>query len=383
MEFSEEIEVFIADAARKHGVDPNLIRAVVQRESAGDPNAVSPKGAGGAMQIMPATFRELGGKDVFDPQENIDLGAQYLGRQLEAEGGDIPAALGRYNAGPTAYRRNAAIHGPDPSQWPEGVYDETRNYTTKIMADYATPAPVGETVQVAEAEPVIDFYSRRREQESIDSANEARVVASNIAEEPDETGEWDTDFYGGSQYQKNAAAFLKQNYDIDSEDAPVSAGTRAFLSFLSSNDEELVAAYRVLYHEGDLKRIPLSEDIVVRKSPSDKWEMLDENAWNLDDLPGDIADWTEILAPILGETAAMGLVGIAGLNPNTLVTMSILAVGAAAGAGIRELAKKAVGTQRRPWSEVQAELAQEAMFAAGGGLIGNYGSRLVGGIAEG
>ena len=251
------------------------------------------------------------------------------------------------------------------------------------MADYATPAPVGETVQVAEAEPVIDFYSRRREQESIDSANEARVVASNIAEEPDETGEWDTDFYGASQYQKNAAAFLKQNYDIDSEDAPVSAGTRAFLSFLSSNDEELVAAYRVLYPEGDLKRIPLSEDIVVRKSPSDKWEMLDENAWNLDDLPGDIADWTEILAPILGETAAMGLVGIAGLNPNTLVTMSILAVGAAAGAGIRELAKKAVGTQRRPWSEVQAELAQEAMFAAGGGLIGNYGSRLVGGIAEG
>ena len=85
--------------AQEEGIDPALLNSVVMAESGGNPMAESPKGAGGLMQLMPATAQELGVTDVFDPEQNLRGGAKYLRQQLERFG-DPSLALAAYNAGP-------------------------------------------------------------------------------------------------------------------------------------------------------------------------------------------------------------------------------------------------------------------------------------------
>ena len=114
-------------AARRHGVDVNLLRAVAWTESRGRSDAVSPKGALGVMQLMPGTAAELG-VDPRDPAANIDGGAAYLARQL-ATFHDVPLALAAYNAGPGAVMR---YRGVPP-------YAETRDYVTKVMGRWQGP----------------------------------------------------------------------------------------------------------------------------------------------------------------------------------------------------------------------------------------------------
>ncbi|MGZ7042031.1 MAG: lytic transglycosylase domain-containing protein [Thermoanaerobaculia bacterium] len=115
------------DAAREHGIDARLLAAVARRESRGNPNAVSPVGACGVMQLMPATARFLGVKDVFDPRQNVFAGAHYLRTLLDTFNGDLDLTLAAYNAGPGAVQK---YHGVPP-------YRETREYVASIRTAYA------------------------------------------------------------------------------------------------------------------------------------------------------------------------------------------------------------------------------------------------------
>ena len=96
----QTINAFIQTAATEHGVDPLLIKAIIKAESNFDPTAVSPKGAQGLMQLMPATARDLQVADPFDPQDNITGGTKYLRSLLDSYGWDVALSLAAYNAGP-------------------------------------------------------------------------------------------------------------------------------------------------------------------------------------------------------------------------------------------------------------------------------------------
>jgi soluble lytic murein transglycosylase-like protein len=112
----------IAEAARRHGLNPALIRAVIATESGFDPMAVSAAGAQGLMQLMPALSAELGVLDPFDPRENIMAGSWYLSQLLAAADDDVELALASYNAGPGTVDR---YQGMPP-------YPETRRYVKTI-----------------------------------------------------------------------------------------------------------------------------------------------------------------------------------------------------------------------------------------------------------
>jgi soluble lytic murein transglycosylase-like protein len=99
----------LADAAaRKYGLPPHLVRSVMKAESGLQPQAVSPKGAVGLMQLMPSTARTLGA-DPHDPAQNVDAGTRYLRALLEKYGGALRHALAAYNAGPAAVERYSGV----------------------------------------------------------------------------------------------------------------------------------------------------------------------------------------------------------------------------------------------------------------------------------
>src|SRR5439155_3382623 len=106
-----------AGAARRHGLDPALVMAVVGVESGFQTEAVSAKGAQGLMQLMPATARDLGVTNPFDPVANLDGGSRYLSALVARYDGDLTKALAAYNAGMGAVAR----HGGMPP------YAETRD----------------------------------------------------------------------------------------------------------------------------------------------------------------------------------------------------------------------------------------------------------------
>jgi soluble lytic murein transglycosylase-like protein len=125
-------ESLIEQHANAQGVDANLVRAVIQAESAYNPRAVSSKGAMGLMQLMPATARQYDVLDAFDPAENIRAGVAYLKSLLMKYKENLELALAAYNAGPGA----VAKYGKVPP------YRETRQYVQKIQkAVDAKPAP--------------------------------------------------------------------------------------------------------------------------------------------------------------------------------------------------------------------------------------------------
>ena len=121
-----DLREIAAAAARRHGLDPELVVAVVAVESGFRPEAVSPKGAQGLMQLMPRTAASLGVEDALDPVQNLDGGARHLGQLLTLYGGDVARALAAYNAGEGAVQR----HGGVPP------YRETRAYVRKVLERY-------------------------------------------------------------------------------------------------------------------------------------------------------------------------------------------------------------------------------------------------------
>lgn len=114
----------VDEAARRHGLDPALLRALVKQESGFDPNARSHAGAVGLGQLMPGTAAGLGVTDPTDPAQSADGAARYLKAQLQTFGGDVTRALAAYNAGPGAVQR---FGGVPP-------YAETRAYVQKVTA---------------------------------------------------------------------------------------------------------------------------------------------------------------------------------------------------------------------------------------------------------
>lgn len=115
----------IRDAANLHGVDANLLKAVMAAESAGNPSARSPKDAKGLMQLMDSTAQDMGVRDVWSPRQNILGGAKYLRELMGRFQGDLEKAVAAYNAGPS----NVEKHGGIPP------FQETRGYVKKVM-DY-------------------------------------------------------------------------------------------------------------------------------------------------------------------------------------------------------------------------------------------------------
>jgi hypothetical protein len=116
----------IRRAADSHGLDPRLLKSVMMVESGFNPRAVSRKGAMGLMQLMPATARAYGVRDVFDPNENVSGAARYLTYLLNQYDGDLEQALAAYNAGETAVERYQGIP----------PYDETVLYVHKTLTAY-------------------------------------------------------------------------------------------------------------------------------------------------------------------------------------------------------------------------------------------------------
>lgn len=116
----------IQSAASFNALEESLIRAIIHAESAYQPDARSPKGAQGLMQLMPQTAAELEVADPFDPADNIDGGARYLAQLLSEFDGDLDLAAAAYNAGPNAVYQ----HGGIPP------YDETREYVRRVKILY-------------------------------------------------------------------------------------------------------------------------------------------------------------------------------------------------------------------------------------------------------
>lgn len=123
---SDRLEELIQTTATRHNVDPALVRAVMETESGGNPTAVSRKGALGLMQLMPGTAMQLGVKNVFSPQDNLEAGVTYLRSMLEHYNGDLDRALAAYNAGMGAVDRAGGVPR----------YRETQDYVRKVTNNY-------------------------------------------------------------------------------------------------------------------------------------------------------------------------------------------------------------------------------------------------------
>jgi soluble lytic murein transglycosylase-like protein len=123
---SAELDSIIQAAAQRHNVDPNLVRAVIKVESNFKPRAVSPKGAMGLMQLMPATARNLNVSNAFDPEQNVNAGVRHLRELLDSYQGDVSLSLAAYNAGSGAVARSKGVP----------PYSETRQYVRRITELY-------------------------------------------------------------------------------------------------------------------------------------------------------------------------------------------------------------------------------------------------------
>jgi soluble lytic murein transglycosylase-like protein len=123
---NQALEQMISSASGHARIDPDFIHSVIHAESDFNPRAVSPKGAQGLMQLMPETATDLGVKDAFDPQSNVEAGTRYLRELLERYHFDVRKALAAYNAGPLRVDR---YNGVPP-------YYETQAYIARIIRDF-------------------------------------------------------------------------------------------------------------------------------------------------------------------------------------------------------------------------------------------------------
>ncbi|MGA8259778.1 MAG: lytic transglycosylase domain-containing protein [Arenicellales bacterium] len=113
----------IKSVAKRHDVDPALVKAIVQAESAFNPDAVSSSGARGLMQVLPETASRFSVHDLADPRQNLKAGVMYLKHLIRLFDGNVVMAVAAYNAGPNQVRR----HGGVPP------YRETRRYLNKVL----------------------------------------------------------------------------------------------------------------------------------------------------------------------------------------------------------------------------------------------------------
>jgi soluble lytic murein transglycosylase-like protein len=121
-------EALIEDISLRHGVDPRLTRAVIEIESGFDPNAVSPKGALGLMQLIPSTGERFGVNNFFDPADNIRGGVRFLRFLIEKFEGNTDLVLAAYNSGENRVERLGRVP----------AIPETLGYVGKVRAAYET-----------------------------------------------------------------------------------------------------------------------------------------------------------------------------------------------------------------------------------------------------
>jgi soluble lytic murein transglycosylase len=124
--YIRDYEGIIAQASKRFGLEPSLIKAVIKAESNFDDSAVSHKGAQGLMQLMPHTASDLNVQDPFDPAENIFGGTEYLSRMMRRFNNDKKLAVAAYNAGPEAVDNHKGIP----------PYAETQNFVRRVMGYY-------------------------------------------------------------------------------------------------------------------------------------------------------------------------------------------------------------------------------------------------------
>lgn len=149
---SAPYEASISAHAERLGVAADLVRAVIQVESAFNPIAISNKGAMGLMQLMPATARDLGVHNPFDPDQNIRGGVTYLKQLLDRFGNNVELALAAYNAGAGNVEK---YDGVPP-------FKETKNYVSKITKS-APPAPknvIYKWIEVVDGKPVTKLSNK-------------------------------------------------------------------------------------------------------------------------------------------------------------------------------------------------------------------------------
>ena len=124
----ERFRSLIEQAAQRHHLDAALLAAVVHVESGGNPQAVSPAGAQGLTQLIPATAQRFGVQDPFDPAQSLDGAAKYLRGLMGQFGGDVSKALAAYNAG----EGNVKKYGGVPP------FAETQAYVPAVLTAYDT-----------------------------------------------------------------------------------------------------------------------------------------------------------------------------------------------------------------------------------------------------
>jgi hypothetical protein len=135
----------IREAAARHRLDGLLVASVVWAESKFAPRAVSPRGAVGLMQVMPATAARYGVANLRDPGVNLDVGSRYLAALLDAHDGDLSLALAAYNAGPAMVARHAGVP----------PFRETRRYVARVLARYAESRRRVEATAIASEDPFL------------------------------------------------------------------------------------------------------------------------------------------------------------------------------------------------------------------------------------
>jgi soluble lytic murein transglycosylase-like protein len=155
----QEYDNLILEHAQRNSVRTDLVRAVVQVESAFNPWARSPKGALGLMQLMPATIQQFNVRNAFNPEENVRAGVRYLRQLLDRYDNNERLALAAYNAGPGAVDRHGQAVPP---------YRETRDYVSKISGLAASAAAPREperriyrVVEVVDGREVMKFTDRK------------------------------------------------------------------------------------------------------------------------------------------------------------------------------------------------------------------------------
>jgi len=139
-----QYDLIITQAAKVHKVDEALIRAVIKQESAYNRFALSPAGAQGLMQLMPATAKRFQVKNAFIPEQNINAGSQYLAWLLKRFKGNVRFALAGYNAGEAKVDRYKGIP----------PYRETRHYVKKVMGYYQQFKALSSTQPTARLAPL-------------------------------------------------------------------------------------------------------------------------------------------------------------------------------------------------------------------------------------